>query len=86
MKTLWTLLVYLTKCEGGQTVFYPGQRLSTNTSLVVEKNRAIDPVVIEVEEGLAVLHRHGKDCLLHEGGTVISGEKLVFRADLCVAC
>lgn len=86
MKTLWTLLVYLTKSEGGQTVFYPGQRLSTNALLIVEKDQEIGPVVIEVEEGLALLHRHGKDCLLHEGRAVVSGEKLVLRADICVPC
>lgn len=67
-------------------MFYPGQRLSTNGSLLVEKEQVIDPVVIEVEEGLAVLHRHGKDCLLHESRIVVSGEKLILRADICVPC
>ena len=86
MKTMWTLLVYLTKSKGGQTVFYPSQRLSTNPSLRVEKDQVIDPIVIEVEEGLALLHRHGKDCLLHEGRAVVSGRKLVLRADICVPC
>ena len=86
MKTLWTLLVYLTRVEGGQTVFYPSQRLSTNESLTVEDDQMIKSVVIEAEEGLALLHRHGNDCLLHEGRAVKSGEKLVVRADICVPC
>ena len=86
MQTLWTLLIYLTKSTGGQTVFYPGQRLSTNPSLVVEENQGIDPVVIEIEEGLALLHRHGGDCLLHEGKAVVSGRKVVLRADICAVC
>lgn len=76
--------MYLKKCEGGQTVFYPDRRLSSNASLIVENDQTIAPIVIEVEEGLALLHRHGEDCLLHEAREVISGEKLVIRADICI--
>lgn len=34
--------------------------------------------------GMALLHRHGRDCLLHEGREVVEGEKWVVRSDLCV--
>ncbi len=43
-----------------------------------------EPVVAEVEPGLALLHRHGDDCLLHEGREVIAGEKWILRSDLVV--
>ncbi|KAK4899494.1 hypothetical protein LTR27_003227 [Elasticomyces elasticus] len=75
-KTTWTLLLYLTSCKGGETVFYPepaSKREPTPT-----------PIVAELEVGMALLHRHGKDCLLHEGREVLEGEKWVIRSDLCV--
>lgn len=74
-KTTWTLLLYLSRCEGGETVFYPeGPR----------NGPAPDPVAVEVEAGLAVLHRHGDECLLHEGREVKAGEKWVLRSDVVV--
>jgi hypothetical protein len=76
-KTTWTLLIYLSTCGGGETVFYPegsGQK----------GEKAPDPVLVEPEVGLGLLHRHGEDCLLHEGKEVSSGEKWVLRSDLVV--
>jgi 2OG-Fe(II) oxygenase superfamily len=69
----WTLLVYLTGVEdgvqGGETVFYEGRD---------EKE-----IIVSIERGLALLHRHGgSDCLLHEGRTVTKGAKWVLRSDL----
>jgi hypothetical protein len=56
-KTTWTLLLYLTSaaegCEGGETVFYPRDRK-------VEK----EAIVISLETGTLLLHKHGDDCLL----------------------
>ena len=79
-KTTWTLLLYLTSpvtgCLGGETVFHPD---------APSKREAAPPAVVaELEVGMALLHRHGKDCLLHEGREVIEGEKWVIRSDLCV--
>ena len=74
-KTTWTLLIYLSGCEGGETVFYPDGPT---------KGPRPDPVMVEVEPGLALLHRHGDACLLHEGREVRSGEKWVLRTDLVV--
>lgn len=80
-KTTWTLLLYLTSpttgCKGGETVFYPDPPN--------KRTPAPAPVVAELAVGLALLHRHGKDCLLHEGREVTEGEKWVIRSDLCVA-
>lgn len=42
------------------------------------------PVVAELDVGMALLHKHGQDCLLHEGREVLEGEKWVIRSDLCV--
>ncbi|KAK6820665.1 hypothetical protein PG987_015065 [Apiospora arundinis] len=76
-KTTWTLLIYLTSaaegCRGGETVFYP-------------KDRKVESEAISVslETGMLLLHKHGDDCLLHEGREVLEGEKWVIRTDLCV--
>jgi len=79
-KTTWTLLLYLTSpatgCEGGETVFYPDPPR--------KREAAPPPVIAGLEVGMALLHRHGKDCMLHEGREVTEGEKWVIRSDLCV--
>ena len=75
-RTTWTLLIYLSACDGGETVFYPD---------ATRENRNPDPVAFAPEIGLALLHRHGERCLLHEGKAVTGGEKWVLRSDLVVA-
>ncbi|PYI07447.1 hypothetical protein BO78DRAFT_396318 [Aspergillus sclerotiicarbonarius CBS 121057] len=75
-RTTWTLLIYLTSCEGGETVFYPEP---TRT------NRNPEPVSVAPVPGMALLHRHGDHCMLHEGKEVLQGEKWVLRSDLVVA-
>lgn len=76
-KTTWTLLIYLTACEGGDTVFYP--------EATTRKGPRPEPIVVGMEAGMALLHKHGDDCLLHEGREVTGGEKWVLRSDLVVA-
>ncbi|KAG9230870.1 hypothetical protein BJ875DRAFT_139018 [Amylocarpus encephaloides] len=80
-KTTWTLLLYLTSpatgCEGGQTVFYPDDLPGKNS--VLEKE-----IVVDLETGMMLLHKHGNECMLHEGREVTEGEKWVIRTDLCV--
>ena len=84
-KTTWTLLLYLTSpstgCIGGETVFYPEDYLKKPKS---SAQQAIAPIVVSLETGMALLHRHGADCMLHEGKEVQKGEKWVIRSDLCV--
>ncbi|KAF2805309.1 uncharacterized protein BDZ99DRAFT_396722 [Mytilinidion resinicola] len=84
-KTTWTLLLYLTSsatgCEGGETVFYPEPELPKRGKA---KKEAPPPIVVDLEVGMALLHRHGADCMLHEGREVLGGEKWVIRSDLCV--
>jgi hypothetical protein len=81
-RTTWTLLLYLTSpatgCMGGETVFYPDPPPKKSKELPKE------PVVVGLEVGMALLHRHGADCMLHEGREVLEGEKWVIRSDLCV--
>ncbi|KAJ0138969.1 hypothetical protein CTA2_1834, partial [Colletotrichum tanaceti] len=76
-KTTWTLLLYLTSsaegCVGGETVFFPNDRRS-----------AKEEIPVALETGMLLLHKHGEDCMLHEGREVTSGEKWVLRTDLCV--
>ena len=33
---------------------------------------------------MLLLHKHGNDCMLHEGREVTAGEKWIIRTDLCV--
>ncbi|CAL8577553.1 hypothetical protein XPA_003377 [Xanthoria parietina] len=85
-KTTWTLLIYLTGpstgCIGGETVFYP--ELGPAKSLSARDNDGLNPVVVDLEIGMALLHKHGQECLLHEGKEVTAGEKWVIRSDVCV--
>lgn len=57
VRTTWTLLLYLTSsadgCVGGETVFYPHDRKS-----------AAEEIVVSLETGMLLLHKHGHDCLL----------------------
>jgi hypothetical protein len=79
-KTTWTLLLYLTSpvtgCMGGDTVFYPDPP--------AKKGPTPEPIAVGLEVGMALLHKHGKDCMLHEGREVTQGEKWIIRSDLCV--
>lgn len=71
--TDWTLLVYLNEdMKGGETVFYKND------------NRKSDPIVVQPKKGMALLHRHGTHCLLHEAMEVIDGSKWVLRSDVLV--
>lgn len=73
-KSEWTLLIYLTGVEdgvkGGETVFY------------IEKGKLRETIVAPLTRGTALLHRHGSECLLHEGTLVREGTKYVLRSDL----
>ncbi|KAL4928434.1 uncharacterized protein BDV17DRAFT_96589 [Aspergillus undulatus] len=75
-RTTWTLLIYLSSCTGGETVFYPE---------ATRANRNPEPTAVAPEMGMALLHRHGDRCMLHEGKEVTGGEKWVLRSDLVVA-
>lgn len=81
-RTTWTLLLYLTSpatgCIGGETVFYPDPPRKKS------REPPPEPFVVGLEVGLALLHKHGADCMLHEGREVLQGEKWVIRSDLCV--
>jgi len=83
-RTTWTLLLYLTSpatgCLGGETVFYPEPEMGKKKS----KEPPPEPFVVDLEVGMALLHRHGAQCMLHEGREVLQGEKWVIRSDLCV--
>ncbi|KAI9769233.1 MAG: hypothetical protein M1840_004362 [Geoglossum simile] len=73
-KTTWTLLLYLTSpSSGGETVFY-----------LPPSPANLSPITVAPSTGTALLHRHGQECLLHEGREVLEGEKWVIRSDLCV--
>jgi hypothetical protein len=68
-------------------VFYPAAGTAlTSLSKSGKGKRAVsaEPVVVGLETGMALLHKHGADCMLHEGREVTAGEKWVLRSDLCV--
>lgn len=68
--TRYTLLLYLSACRGGETVFYAGGR---GRSVVAS---------VAPAPGRALLHRHGGACLPHEGARVDGGVKYVLRSDV----
>lgn len=61
MKTTWTILLYLTSpatgCVGGETVFYPDDLPGRKSPLEKE-------IVVGLETGMLLLHKHGNDCML----------------------
>ncbi|BFZ55887.1 hypothetical protein PYCC9005_002928 [Savitreella phatthalungensis] len=92
----WTLLIYLLEGEvqGGETSFdVPSDEATSisreyllETDDLLRKNGAARSRVVKVAPklagGMALLHKHGNDCLLHEGRVVRSGVKWVLRTDL----
>ncbi|PPQ67656.1 hypothetical protein CVT25_012684 [Psilocybe cyanescens] len=74
-KSEWTLLIYLTGIEdgveGGETLFYNEQR-----------GKPREVITPPLKRGTALLHRHGEECMLHEGSPVRKGTKYVLRSDL----
>ena len=87
----WTLLIYLSGIEDGvvggevhchsirgpwyfltvsQTIFYKGQ------------GKRLQEIRAPLNRGSVLLHRHGHECLLHEGSAVITGTKYVLRSDI----
>ena len=86
VKTTWTLLIYLTGqstgCVGGETVFYP--ELGPAKHLSNKSSESTQSISVEPEVGMALLHKHGQECLLHEGKKVTKGAKWVIRSDICV--
>lgn len=87
-KTTWTLLIYLTGpatgCVGGETIFYP--ELGSAKQYSGRSAAGTQPIAVGLEVGMALLHKHGQDCLLHEGAEVKEGEKWVIRSDICGRC
>eukprot|EP00051_Salpingoeca_urceolata_P012984 m.162406 g.162406 ORF g.162406 m.162406 type:complete len:162 (-) comp17663_c0_seq4:26-511(-) len=71
----YTLLIYLNgqhdalpPVEGGETVFYAtAKKVLTSFAPCA---------------GSALLHAHGRRCLMHEGAEVTKGEKYLFRSDI----
>jgi len=63
VKTTWTLILYLTSlatgCQGGETVFYPDE-----VSFSGKKNAVDEPIIVGLETGMLLLHKHGNDCML----------------------
>lgn len=74
--TDWTLLIYLNQdMVGGETVFYKEAK---------GKEKKPEPIVVHPKRGMALLHRHGTYCMLHEAMEVTDGSKWVLRSDVLV--
>ncbi|KAF3159639.1 hypothetical protein EYR41_011627 [Orbilia oligospora] len=88
-RTIYTLLLYLTGpadgVVGGETAFYRNEPyIPLSKKELKELVASGQPQIIEVqpEKGMALLHRHGDECLLHEGKEVLAGVKWIIRSDL----
>lgn len=72
-KSLFTVLIYLNQStrdvplKGGETVFY--------------LDDGSESLRFRPKTGFALVHRHGEDCLLHEGAKVLEGCKYLMRTD-----
>lgn len=86
--TTWTLLIYLScasnGCYGGETVFYPEPSVSVLDAKKKNIRNKTEPIIVRPKTGMALLHKHGRGCMLHEGREVTQGEKWVIRSDICV--
>ncbi len=59
-------------------ISYAGRTLAS--SCAGKKGKVVASVT--PEPGLALLHRHGDACLLHEGKPVTAGVKYILRSDV----
>lgn len=75
-KTEWTILIYLTECQGGATRFYSEE---------TRKRKTAPSIAFEPQVGAMLLHVHGDFCLEHEADPVLGGTKYVLRTDLVFA-
>ena len=64
-------------------MFHPEPPLKTAKGKKASRE-APEPISVGLEVGMGLLHRHGDECLLHEGKEVKGGEKWVIRSDLVV--
>ncbi|KAI8987105.1 hypothetical protein BDB01DRAFT_784567 [Pilobolus umbonatus] len=79
--TEWTLLIYLNEdMVGGETVFYKEDLSNTRGN----RKTKSEPITVQPRKGMALLHRHGQFCLLHEAMKVTQGHKWVLRSDVIV--
>lgn len=81
-ETEFTLLIYLNgsetqaelddlrqeALEGGETIFW--------------KTKSKQLVAVAPKRGMALLHAHGRRCLMHEGAEVLKGKKYMLRSDV----
>lgn len=91
-KSEWTLLLYLTGyedgVEGGEVIRFfsrgkiRGLRRVQTLFYQNGKGTSKDVLKAPLTRGTALLHRHGQDCLLHEGSAVQRGVKYVLRSDV----
>jgi len=83
--TRYTMLLYLSACQGGATRFElpPNSTTTTrNTTRKTAKNADQD-VAFAPQVGALLLHLHGDDCLTHQADPVRGTEaKYVLRTDL----
>jgi hypothetical protein len=82
-------LIYLSgseEVEGGDTAFYPCGVAPVENGKPRKAKLKVgeEDVVVPLKKGLALLHRHGRECLLHEGRPVLKGTKWVLRSDVVV--
>ncbi|KAI9308202.1 hypothetical protein BJ944DRAFT_260711 [Cunninghamella echinulata] len=85
--TDWTLLIYLNDdgLKGGETCFYKNHDDGNNQKQKKKKKKEpTPPIIIQPKQGLALLHRHGQHCLLHEALEVTQGVKWVLRSDVLI--
>jgi hypothetical protein len=73
------VLLYLTSeatgCLGGETVFYPDE--IPGKKYPIEKE-----IAVQLETGMLLLHKHGKDCMLVSSLTLLRATSFNSHSDL----
>ncbi|KAJ1649175.1 hypothetical protein IWQ61_009657 [Dispira simplex] len=80
----FTLLIYLNDA-GTDPLNVLGKKASSSPAggeTVFHILRTSQPLTVTPRRGLALLHRHGANCLLHEANPVHVGVKYVLRSDI----
>ncbi len=81
-ETEFTLLIYLNGSETQADLDDLGQEALQGGETIFWKTKSKQLVSVAPKRGMALLHAHGRRCLMHEGAEVLKGQKYMLRSDV----
>lgn len=81
-ETEFTLLIYLNGSESEAELADLGQEALQGGETIFWKTKTKQLVAVAPKRGMALLHAHGRRCLMHEGAEVLKGQKYMLRSDV----